>query len=173
MGENPEYLKRKCIIKYIKCRRKASRRCSSYIFIFDLTPGFNGLGKHNSHTTRVTFRFWDLGGALYQRFDGRFQVHRKADLWQLRVSFVALDKQRKERVDGQMALYNSDSRHCWILTCFTTVPTKSMLCREKWIHPLELNVCILETIKVWWRTPDSLFNTSNTCLRYRALAFKH
>ena len=40
----------------------ACRRCSNYIFILDLTPGFNGLGKDNYKTRRETFRFssWDL-----------------------------------------------------------------------------------------------------------------
>ena len=31
------------------------RRCSNYIFIFDLTPGFTGLGKENCKTRRETF----------------------------------------------------------------------------------------------------------------------
>ena len=33
--------------------------CSNYIFILDLTPGFNGLGKINRKTRRETFK---LGG---------------------------------------------------------------------------------------------------------------
>ena len=36
------------------------RRCSIYIFILDLTPGFNGVGKDNCKTRRKTFKFWDL-----------------------------------------------------------------------------------------------------------------
>ena len=32
----------------------------NYIFIRDLTPGFNGLGKGNCKTRRETFIFWDL-----------------------------------------------------------------------------------------------------------------
>ena len=35
------------------------RRCSNCIFILDLTPGFNGLGKDNCRTRWETFRFWD------------------------------------------------------------------------------------------------------------------
>ena len=35
-------------------------RCSKYIFILDLTPGFNGLGKDNFKTRGETFKFWDL-----------------------------------------------------------------------------------------------------------------
>ena len=42
-------------------------RCSNYIFIFDLTPGFNGLGKDNCKTRRETFKFGDL---VYYIFDG-------------------------------------------------------------------------------------------------------
>ena len=38
----------------------ACRRCSNYIFIIDLTPGFSGLGKDNCKTRRETFKFWDL-----------------------------------------------------------------------------------------------------------------
>ena len=33
---------------------------SNYIFIRDLTPDFNGLGKGNSTTRRETFKFGDL-----------------------------------------------------------------------------------------------------------------
>ena len=33
----------------------ACRRCSNYIFILELTPGFNGLGKDNYKTRRETF----------------------------------------------------------------------------------------------------------------------
>ena len=35
-------------------------RCSNYIFILDLTPGFKGLDKDNYKIRRETFRFWDL-----------------------------------------------------------------------------------------------------------------
>ena len=38
----------------------ACRRCSNYIFIFDLTPGFNLLGKNTSKTIRETFKFGNL-----------------------------------------------------------------------------------------------------------------
>ena len=38
----------------------ACRRCSNYIFILDLTPGFNGLGKDNCKMRQQTFKFWDL-----------------------------------------------------------------------------------------------------------------
>ena len=37
----------------------ACPRCSNYIFIIDLTPGFNGLGKDKCKTRRETFKFWD------------------------------------------------------------------------------------------------------------------
>ena len=35
-------------------------RCSNYIFILDLTPGFIGLGKDNCKTRREAFKFRDL-----------------------------------------------------------------------------------------------------------------
>ena len=38
----------------------ASRRCSNYIFILNLTPGFNGLGKENYNMRREASKFWDL-----------------------------------------------------------------------------------------------------------------
>ena len=38
----------------------ASWHCSNYIFILDLTPGFNGLGKDNCKTRRETFKIWYL-----------------------------------------------------------------------------------------------------------------
>ena len=38
----------------------AWRRCSIYIFILDLTPSFNGLGKDNCKTRGETIKFWDL-----------------------------------------------------------------------------------------------------------------
>ena len=38
----------------------ACRRCSNYIFIFELTPRFNRLHKDNCKTRRETFEFWDF-----------------------------------------------------------------------------------------------------------------
>ena len=38
----------------------ACRRCSNYIFILNLTPGFNGLGKDTFKVRREAFKFWDL-----------------------------------------------------------------------------------------------------------------
>ena len=38
----------------------ACRRCSNYIFILDLTPAFNGLGKDNDKMRQETFKFRDL-----------------------------------------------------------------------------------------------------------------
>ena len=35
----------------------ACRRCSNYIFILDLTPGFNALGKDNCKMRREIFEF--------------------------------------------------------------------------------------------------------------------
>ena len=37
----------------------ACRRCSNYIFILYLTPGFNRLGKDKWKTRRESFNFWD------------------------------------------------------------------------------------------------------------------
>ena len=38
----------------------ACRRCSNYIFILNLTPGFNGLSEDNCMKIQETFKFWDL-----------------------------------------------------------------------------------------------------------------
>ena len=38
----------------------ACRNCSNYIFILDLTPGFNGLNIGNGKMRRESFKFWDL-----------------------------------------------------------------------------------------------------------------
>ena len=38
----------------------ACRRCSNYIFILDLTPGFSGLGRDDWRASRGTFKFLDL-----------------------------------------------------------------------------------------------------------------
>ena len=36
------------------------RSCSNYIFILDITPGFNRLHKDNCKARGETFKFWDL-----------------------------------------------------------------------------------------------------------------
>ena len=36
------------------------RRCSNYIFILDLTPGFTGLGEDSCTTRRETSKFGEL-----------------------------------------------------------------------------------------------------------------
>ena len=38
----------------------ACQRCSNYIFILNLTPGFNELGEDNYKIRRESFKFWDL-----------------------------------------------------------------------------------------------------------------
>ena len=38
----------------------ASQHCFNYIFILDLIPSSNGLGKGNCKTKRESFKFWDL-----------------------------------------------------------------------------------------------------------------
>ena len=52
-------------MKYGTCRR-----CSNYIFILDLTPGFNGLGKNNCKTRREWFSSFVIWCVLYKMFDG-------------------------------------------------------------------------------------------------------
>ena len=49
------------IIFNISCRR-----CSNYIFILNLTSGFNGLGKDNYQMRREAFKFRDLGRLILE-----------------------------------------------------------------------------------------------------------
>ena len=44
----------------------ACRRCSSYIFILDLAPGFNGLGKDNCKTKRLSFNYCDMVRIIFE-----------------------------------------------------------------------------------------------------------
>ena len=44
----------------------ACRRCSNYIFILELTPGFRGLGKYNFKTKQETNKFCDLVQLILQ-----------------------------------------------------------------------------------------------------------
>ena len=41
-------------------------RCCNYIFILNLTPGFNGLGKETCKTRQGTFKFWDLVHLIFE-----------------------------------------------------------------------------------------------------------
>ena len=46
----------------------ACRRCSNYIFILHLVPGFNGLGRNNCKTTRELFKFLGFGAPYIRNF---------------------------------------------------------------------------------------------------------
>ena len=48
----------------------ACHRCSKYIFIFYLTPGFNGLGKGNCKTRGEKLNFFGFGVTCIKRFYG-------------------------------------------------------------------------------------------------------
>ena len=41
-------------------------RCPNHIFILDLTPGFNRLGKDNCRTILEIFKFWDLARLILE-----------------------------------------------------------------------------------------------------------
>ena len=50
-----------CNCCLLRCSRSiACRRCSSYIFILDLTPGCNGLAKTTVRLEGKPFKFWDV-----------------------------------------------------------------------------------------------------------------
>ena len=57
-----QYKSHLCNIKFVDHSDVvgAWRRCSNYIFIIDLTPGFNGLDKDNYKSRQHTFKFRDL-----------------------------------------------------------------------------------------------------------------
>ena len=45
----------------LRCNwRIACQHCSNYIFILNLTPGFNGLSEDNCSRIQETFKLWDL-----------------------------------------------------------------------------------------------------------------
>ena len=51
----------------LRCNQSiACQQCPNYIFILDLTPGFNRLGKDNCKTRRETFKFWDLVHLIFE-----------------------------------------------------------------------------------------------------------
>ena len=49
------------------------RRCSNYIFILDLTPGFSGLGKDNCKTRRETGNLGELVRLMLEIW--RYMIH--------------------------------------------------------------------------------------------------
>ena len=59
VNDSPYYREYNC--RSLRCSWSiACRRCSNYIFILDLTPGFIGLRKDNCKTRREAFKFGDL-----------------------------------------------------------------------------------------------------------------
>ena len=52
----------------------AFRCCSNYIFILDITPGFNRLHKDNCMTKRKTFEFWDLVRLILENLTVQFAI---------------------------------------------------------------------------------------------------
>ena len=60
-GPKMTHLRRQLNCGSLRCSWSiACRRCSNYILILDLTPGFNGSGKDNCKPRRGSFKFWDL-----------------------------------------------------------------------------------------------------------------
>ena len=53
----------------------ACRHCSNYIFILDLTPGFNGLGKAKCKTRREALMFRDLVRLVLEVWRHNFISH--------------------------------------------------------------------------------------------------
>ena len=65
----------------------ACRRCSNYIFILHLTPGFNRLDKDNCKTRRKSFKFLDLVRLILETI--RYFRHRGCHVkWQFRLEPV-------------------------------------------------------------------------------------
>ena len=53
----------------------ACRRWSNYIFVIDLTPGFNRLRKDNLKTRQETFKFWDSVWLILETWRYSVLVH--------------------------------------------------------------------------------------------------
>ena len=79
----------------------ACRRSSSYIFILDLTPGFNSMGTYNGITRRGTFQFWDLAHLI-------LEVSRQCSI-KYHPQFFD-DLQYRSRVPGCRSIKHSASR---------------------------------------------------------------
>ena len=76
-----------------------SLRCSwsNYIFILNLTPGFNGLSKDNYKIRRETFKFWDLVCLILETLWYIWNLlcikfhTRRSDVLNFRMDFVWID----------------------------------------------------------------------------------
>ena len=59
----------------LKCNWSITwRRCSSYIFILELTLGFNRFRKDNYKTKRETFKFWDSVSFILEVYNFLFRI---------------------------------------------------------------------------------------------------
>ena len=54
------------MVPFLEIPYNLCRRCSNYIFIPDLTPGFNRLRKYNCKMRQGTFKFCDLVRLILQ-----------------------------------------------------------------------------------------------------------
>ena len=82
----------------------ACRRCSNYIFIINLTPGFNGLGKDNCKTRWETLKFWNLV-CLILVFYGNdyFSIQEKEEAAAKRAERQALMEETASQTSGEVA----------------------------------------------------------------------
>ena len=77
------------------------RRCSNYIFILNLTHGFNRLGKDNCKTRGETFKFWDSVWLILEIW---WYVHFICRVLQR----TSISTNIKERLDFSCALFGPD-----------------------------------------------------------------
>ena len=66
-----------CQTSNIRC---TCRRCSNYIFVLNLTPGFNGLAKSNCKTRRQSLKFWDLVRLILETLRYKY-INRIVQVW--------------------------------------------------------------------------------------------
>ena len=95
----------------VRCSKSiACRRCSNYIFILDLTHGFNRLGKDNCKTRRETFEFWDLVRLILEIwwYGMSFTAFLK---WTFCFWWTSIDRASWRGIDGSTVLYSMDSNN--------------------------------------------------------------
>ena len=69
----------------------ACRRCSNYIFILDLTPGFNGLGKDKCKIRWESLKYWDLVQFMLDILRYCHKVHGSMKKWDSHWQCLNLD----------------------------------------------------------------------------------
>ena len=131
----------------------AYRRCSNYIFILDLTPGFDGLEKDNCKTRRETFEFWYLVQLLLEI--SRYVIY----IWRWFVRFdcsQSNDPILSQRSYGRIVHINTVGdqeigRRVYIWY-FNRFGWWDLLSEWIWSKPINMRVIADYGIRCWWFT---------------------